>query len=55
MGVDGRDDNLGTVIDTHRVSDLTGTGMRMIFYLRVAPVPDPNQDRYWTGIFFTCG
>jgi hypothetical protein len=37
-GVSGRDDNLGT-----------GTGM--IFYPRVVPVSDPNQDGYGTSIF----
>jgi hypothetical protein len=30
------------VPDTRRVPDLTGTGTGMIFYPRVAPVPDPN-------------
>jgi hypothetical protein len=35
-----RDDNSGTS---------TGTGA--IFYLRVAPVPDPNRDGYGTDIF----
>jgi hypothetical protein len=34
-----------------RVPDLTSTGTGMIFYLRVAPVPDPNWDEYRTGIF----
>jgi hypothetical protein len=35
-----------------RVPDPTGTGTRIIFYLRVAPVPDPNRDGYGTSIFF---
>jgi hypothetical protein len=34
-----------------RVSDPMGTGMGMIFYPRVTPVSDPNQDGYVTGIF----
>jgi hypothetical protein len=37
------------VPDTHRVPDLMGTGT--LFYPRVAPVPDLNQDVYETGIF----
>jgi hypothetical protein len=40
---------------THRVSDPTGSGTGMIFYPRVAPVPDPNRDGYEAGIFFTRG
>jgi hypothetical protein len=39
------------VPDTRRVPDLTGMGTGMIFYLQVAPVPDPNRDVYETGIF----
>jgi hypothetical protein len=27
------------------------TGMEMIFYPWVAPIPDPNRDGYGTGIF----
>jgi hypothetical protein len=38
------------VPDIRRVPDPTGTGM--IFYPRVAPVSDPNQDGYGTSIFF---
>jgi hypothetical protein len=34
-----------------RRDDNLGTGTRMIFYPRVAPVPDPNRDGYGTGIF----
>jgi hypothetical protein len=34
-----------------RVPDPMGTGTGMIFYLWVAPVPDPNRDGYETGIF----
>jgi hypothetical protein len=34
-----------------RVPDPTGTGTGMIFYPWVAPMPDPNRDRYGTGIF----
>jgi hypothetical protein len=40
------------VPDTRWVLDLTGTGTKMIFYPRVAPVLDPNRDGYGTGIFF---
>jgi hypothetical protein len=40
------------VSDTRRVPDPIGTGTGMIFYPRVAPVPDPNRDGYGTGIFF---
>jgi hypothetical protein len=29
-----------------------GTGIRTIFYPRVALVPDPNRDGYEMGIFF---
>jgi hypothetical protein len=39
------------VPDIRRVPDRMGTGMRTIFYPRVVPVPDPNQDGYVTGIF----
>jgi hypothetical protein len=39
------------VLDTCRIPDSTGTGMRMIFYLWVVPIPDPNRDGYgW--VFF---
>jgi hypothetical protein len=44
-----------TVSDIRRVSDLTGTDMKMIFYSQVALVLDPNQDGYVTGIFSTRG
>jgi hypothetical protein len=37
----------------HRVPDPTGPDTETIFYLRVAPVPDPNRDGYGTGIFFS--
>jgi hypothetical protein len=47
-----RVDNLATGIDICRVSNSMGTGMETIFYSRVAPVPDPNQDGYGTNIFF---
>jgi hypothetical protein len=40
------------VPDICRIPDPTGTGMGMIFYLWVAPVPDLNRDEYETGIFF---
>jgi hypothetical protein len=40
------------VPDTRRVPDLTGMGARMIFYLRVTPVPDLNRDGYEMCIFF---
>jgi hypothetical protein len=43
------------VPDTRRVPDPTGTGMGTIFYPRVAPVPNPNQDGYRAGIFSTRG
>jgi hypothetical protein len=46
-----RDGNSGTVPDTRRIPDTMGTGTGTIFYPRVAPVPDPNRDRYRTGIF----
>jgi hypothetical protein len=39
------------VLDTRRVSDLIGTGKRMIFYPRMSHIPDLNQDGYETGIF----
>jgi hypothetical protein len=39
------------VPDTHRVPDPTGTGT--IFYLRVAPVPDPNRDGYFSHPWVT--
>jgi hypothetical protein len=39
------------VPDTRRVGDPTGTGTEMIFYPRVAAVPDPNRDGYVMGIF----
>jgi hypothetical protein len=35
------------VPDTRRVPDPMGTGMRTIFYPRVALVPDPNRDGYF--------
>jgi hypothetical protein len=38
--------------DTRRVPDPIGTGMGMVFYPWVAPVPEPNRDGYRTGIFF---
>jgi hypothetical protein len=38
------------VPDTRRIPDPMGMGT--IFYPWVAPVPDPNQDGYGTGIFF---
>jgi hypothetical protein len=34
-----------------RVPDPTGTDTGIIFYPRVAPVPDPNRDGYRAGIF----
>jgi hypothetical protein len=34
------------------VPDPTVPGTGMIFYPWVAPVPDPNRDRYEAGIFF---
>jgi hypothetical protein len=34
-----------------RVSDPIGMGTKMIFYLWVTLVPDPNQDGYDTDIF----
>jgi hypothetical protein len=37
--------------DTCQVFDPMGMGTGMIFYPRVAPVPDPNRDGYGTGIF----
>jgi hypothetical protein len=40
------------VSDTRRVPDPMGMGTGTIFYLCVAPVPDPNRDWYRTGIFF---
>jgi hypothetical protein len=40
------------VPDTRRVPDPMGTETGTIFYPWVAPVPDPNRDRYVTGIFF---
>jgi hypothetical protein len=42
------------VPDTHWILDLMGmgTGTRTIFYLRVAPVLDPNRDEYGMSIFF---
>jgi hypothetical protein len=39
-----RDGNLGTGTGIRRLLDLMGTGM--IFYPRVAPVPDLNRDGY---------
>jgi hypothetical protein len=36
------------VSDTHWVPDPTGTGTEMIFYTRVAPVPDPKRDGYFS-------
>jgi hypothetical protein len=42
-----RDGNLGTGTRP----DPTGMGTGTIFYPRVAPVPDPNRDRFRTGIF----
>jgi hypothetical protein len=39
------------VPDIRRVPDPTGTGTGMIFYPRVTPVSDPNQDGYGTSIF----
>jgi hypothetical protein len=53
---EGKQTPLGMAIwvwvpDTRRVPDPTGTGMGMIFYPWVAPVPNPNRDRYGTGIF----
>jgi hypothetical protein len=39
------------VHDTRRVPDPTGTGTGTIFYPRVAPIPDLNQDGYETDIF----
>jgi hypothetical protein len=41
------------VPDTRRVPDPTGMGTGMIFYLWVAPVPDPNREGYEMGIFLT--
>jgi hypothetical protein len=43
------------VPDTCSVPDPTDMGMETIFYPRVVPVPDLNQDGYGTGIFFTRG
>jgi hypothetical protein len=43
------------VPDTRRVPDSTGTGMRMIFYLWVVPVPDPNRDGYGRVFFSPTG
>jgi hypothetical protein len=43
------------VSGTHRVPDPMGLDMEIIFYLRVAPVPDPNRDGYGASIFFTRG
>jgi hypothetical protein len=37
------------VPSTHRVSATTGPGTGTIFYLWVAPVPDPNRDGYGAG------
>jgi hypothetical protein len=37
--------------DTRRVSDPIDMDTGMIFYLRVAPVPDLNQDGYKMDIF----
>jgi hypothetical protein len=37
------------VPSTHRVSAPTGPGTGTIFYLWVAPVPDPNRDGYGAG------
>jgi hypothetical protein len=42
-----RDGNLGRMAIWVRVPDPTGTSTKMIFYLRVAPIPDPNQDGYF--------
>jgi hypothetical protein len=35
------------VSDTHRISDPTDMGTGIIFYPRVALVPDPNRDGYF--------
>jgi hypothetical protein len=40
------------VSDTRQLPDPMGTGTWINFYLRVAPVPDPNRDGYETDIFF---
>jgi hypothetical protein len=40
------------VPSTRQVTDPTGSGTGTIFYPQVAPVPDPNRDRYGMGIFF---
>jgi hypothetical protein len=40
------------VSDNRRVPDLMDTGMCMIFYSWVAPVPNLNWDGYRTNIFF---
>jgi hypothetical protein len=42
---------LGMVIRVW-LPDPIGMYMGMIFYLWVAPVPDPNRDGYETDIFF---
>jgi hypothetical protein len=39
------------VPDNRRVPDPMGTGTGMIFYPRVAPVPNLNRDGYETSIF----
>jgi hypothetical protein len=43
-----RDDGHVTTVNR---DDNSGTGTGAIFYMRVAPVPDPNRDGYGTGIF----
>jgi hypothetical protein len=46
-----RSPKMSTLLVIPRDGNL-GMGTGTIFYPRVAPVPDPNQDRYGTGIFF---
>jgi hypothetical protein len=43
------------VLNTRRVPDPTSTGMGMIFYPWVAPVPDPNRDDTGRVFFPTRG